>query len=366
MKGTSRGLVRFALSRALVLLLVLIVGSYSMIAIMNMGGELDRIVEAQVRHEIALGVAMDPEFQSLPPDQRLALIDELIELELKRRGMDQPFIRRNFIHLWRAITLDLGTVVTVIGERVEVRTLLADRSGPTVLLFGTAILLVLFISFLVARIASRRPGRFLDRLVLRLASISALPAWLFGIFLILIFASALGDTPLALPWGGMTPPGTQQGLTPGYVLIVLRHTTLPVSAILLGSVFAATCSWRTFFVGHSSDEHVEPAVSSESPGRVVDRSSFLRPTPPRIIKHFLVLAANVLMVSIVVERVFNWPGIGQLLYQAIMMSDTAVMIGVLVIYGYVLAFLVANVFLMDFLDVWLMQRRGRLAAQGGE
>ncbi|MFO7712719.1 MAG: ABC transporter permease [Dehalococcoidia bacterium] len=366
MKGTSRGMAGFAFSRALVLLLVLIIGSYLMIAVMNLGGELDRIVEARVRHEIALEVARHPEFQNLSPDERQALADELVELELKRQGFDRPLVIRNFRHWWWAVSLDLGTVVTVIGERVEIRTILADRSGPTFLLFGTAIVLVLFISFLVARIASRRPGSLLDRLVLRLAPISALPAWLFGIFLILIFASALHDTPLALPWGGMTPPGTQQGLTPGYVLIVFRHMILPVSAILLGSIFAATYSWRTFFVGHSSDEHVEPAVSSESPGRAVDRSSFLRPTPPGIIKHFLVLAASVLMASIVVEILFNWPGLGRLLYQSVMMGDTAVMIGVLVIYGYVLAFLAGMAFLLDYCDVWESLRRGRVAAQGGE
>jgi len=73
-----------------------------------------------------------------------------------------------------------------------------------------------------------------------------------------------------------------------------------------------------------------------------------------------------LMGSIVLEVVFRWPGLGYTLLSAIQMRDTAVILGALVIYGFVLAFLAVMVFLLDFLDVWLMQRRGRVAAQGGE
>jgi len=360
MKGTSRGLAGFALSRALVLLLVLIVGSYSMIAIMNRDGALDEMHRSRIRDEVARVVYSEPSW--MPPDEKEQLIDEVTPHEYRRQGLDRPFVIRNFSHLWWAISLNLGRNSPMVGLPVEVRTLLADRSGPTFLLFGTAILLILFISFLVARIASRRPGRLLDRLVLRLAPISALPAWFFGIFLILIFVSALRDKPLALPWGGMVPvpPPAARG---EYVLGVLRHMLLPVASIVIATLFAATYSWRTFLVGHSSDEQTEPTGASESPGPEVDGRSFLRPTPPHFIKHFLVLAASVLMGSIILEVVFNWPGLGRLLYGAILLTDTAVILGALVIYGYGLAFLAVIVFLLDFLHVRHVLRRVRMGEE---
>jgi len=357
----SGGLVKYGLSRALVLFLVLLIVPYLIVAVMNRDGALDEMRVSQIRYEVVMLVYDDPDLQGLSPAERERLIDELVQKEYRHQGLDRPFVIRSFSHLWWAVSLDLGRNSPVVGLPVEVRSILAERSGPTFLLLGTAMILLLLISFFVARAASRRPGRWLDRLVLRLASISALPAWFFGVFLILIFPAWLE----ILPWGRMVPvpPPVARG---EYILSVLRHLILPVSAILLGSIFAATYSWRTFFVGHSSDAHVEPAGGSESPGREVDRSAFLRPTPAHISKHFLLLAASVLTVSIVLEVVFNWPGLGRLLYQGILLKDTPVVLGALVIYGYVLALLVVIVFSLDFLDVWLMQRRGRVASQGGE
>jgi peptide/nickel transport system permease protein len=49
--------------------------------------------------------------------------------------------------------------------------------------------------------------------------------------------------------------------------------------------------------------------------------------------------------AIILETVFNWPGLGRLLYQAIGLFDTPVIVGSTVIYAYLLAI---TVFLLDF------------------
>lgn len=343
MQGTSRGLVRFGLSRVVVLFLVLLLAPYLTISIMNLGGELDNMRKAQIRFEVAQRIYTDPDLQGLPPEELGQMVDELSELKYRELGLDQPLIRRNFNHMWRAISLNLGqseSMVSDIGSR-SAPIILAERLEPTFLLFGIAMLALFAMSVpvgLLLSVVSRRRGRFLDRLVIRLAPISAAPVWFYGLLLALVFAAHGGG----LPWGRA------------------------VGAILLGSVFASIYSWRTFFLGHSNDEQNEPAGAGESSAGVVDRGSFVRPTPPRIIIHFLILAAGVLMASIILEVVLNWPGVGQLLYQAMMLNDTPVILGALVIYGYVLAFLVVMVFLLDFLDVWLIQRRGLAEAQGGK
>ncbi len=311
-----------------------------MIAIMNRDGALDTVREAQIRHEVNLMVALDPELQRLPPEELQQLVDDLAQHEYSRQVLDRPFVIRNFRHMWWAITLDLGRSQDMISDTFsrQVRTILAERVWPTFRLFGIAMLLVFLVSFFFAMLSSRRPGRFLDRLFIRLAPISAVPVWFYALLLALVFAAHTGG----LPWGRA------------------------LGAILLGSVFAGIYSWRTFFVGHSSGEQFDPAGAGEPSPETIDRGSFMRPTSTRIIAHFLVLATSVLMGSIVLEAVLNWPGLGRLLYQAILLNDTAVILGALVIYGYVLAFLAVMVFLLDFLDVWLMQRRGWVAAQGGE
>ncbi|MFH1609512.1 MAG: ABC transporter permease subunit, partial [Candidatus Bipolaricaulota bacterium] len=52
------------------------------------------------------------------------------------------------------------------------------------------------------------------------------------------------------------------------------------------------------------------------------------------------------MGAIILETVFNWPGLGQLYLQAVNVNDTPTVVGVMVIYGYLLAI---SVFLLDFM-----------------
>jgi len=64
--------------------------------------------------------------------------------------------------------------------------------------------------------------------------------------------------------------------------------------------------------------------------------------------------------AIILETVFNWPGLGRLLYQAIGLFDTAVIVGSNVIYAYLLAM---TVFLLDFIYA-LVDPRVRLGSGG--
>jgi len=66
------------------------------------------------------------------------------------------------------------------------------------------------------------------------------------------------------------------------------------------------------------------------------------------------------MGQIVLEYVFNWPGIGQIFYRATQVSDTPVIVGVIVIYGYLLA---ATVFVLDFIYA-ILDPRVRVEAAG--
>ena len=74
-----------------------------------------------------------------------------------------------------------------------------ERLPSTLVLFGTANLLLFFIALFAGLSLSRRYGSFADKAVLAMAPTSSAPPWFYGIFLILIFAALLG----VLPFGGM-------------------------------------------------------------------------------------------------------------------------------------------------------------------
>jgi len=153
------------------------------------------------------------------------------------------------------------------------------------LLFGTANLLVFFVSVYAALYLSRHYGSRLDRLVIGLAPSSAAPGWFYGIFLILIFAFIIP----VLPAGGMVdiPPPQNDW---AYARSVLSHMVLPVIAMFISSIFISIYSWRTFFLIHSSEDYVEMARELRGlPASLIQSRYILRPTLAPIITNFLLM-----------------------------------------------------------------------------
>ena len=343
MLRTIARLGRHSLLRLTVLWLVLVVAVFLTIVIINWGGALDDMRKAQIREQVTSAITMNPAFQEMPQSELREIIDSEVEVAIRRNRLDQPFIVRSGTYLVNAMTLDLGFSENLISDEGSrlVRDILLERLPPTLLLIATAELFIFFFGILFALFLSRRYGGFFDRLTIALAPTSAAPAWFYGLFLILIFAAVLG----VLPWGRMVsapPPPT----TGAYALSVLKHLILPVSAVVIGSLFGAVYNWRTFFLIYSSEDYVELAKAKGLSSQAVERRYILRPTLPPIITGFLLMIITMWMGAIILETVFNWPGLGRMLYQAIGMNDTPVIVGSVVIYGYLLA---ASVFLLDFI-----------------
>jgi len=333
----------FTAKRVLALMLTVVVGVYLTIVIANMGGRVDELRIIQIESEVAEAVRADPAYSDLTSAERNELIQERVDLEIERLRLDEPFIWRSFDYLNQAIRLDLGRaeqMTSDAGSR-QVSNIILERLPATVLLFGTANLLVFVVSIFVALVLSRRYGSPMDRTVIGLAPSSAAPAWFYGIFLILLFAFVFP----VLPDGGMVAVPPPEG-TWAYALSVARHMALPLAAMFISTIFISIYSWRTFFLIHSSEDYVEMARAKGLPPRLIEWRYILRPTLPPIITSFLLMLIGLWSGAIILEQVFNWPGIGTLLFEAIGHRDTPVIIGGVVIFAYLLA---ATVFLLDFL-----------------
>lgn len=349
--------VKYTLSRGVALAVTVVVGVYLAILIANMGGYVDQIRIAQIREGVGAAVLADPTLQQLPPSEVRRIIDQRIELEIKRLGLDRPFVWRSVSYLWDALTLSLGRAEQLSsdsGSR-QVRLILLERLPATLLLFGTTNLLLFFGSLFAGLWLSRRYGGFLDKLVIALTPTSAAPAWFYGIFLILIFASLLR----VLPFGGMVeaPPPKD---TLSYAFSVLKHMILPTAALLLSAVFISIYSRRTFFLIFSSEDYVEMARAKGLPSGTIERRYILRPTLPTIITQFAFLLIGLWSGAIILETIFNWPGLGRLIFQAIGLYDTPVIVATTVIYAYLLAL---TVFLLDIAYA-LVDPRVKVGAEG--
>ena len=345
-----RRLTLFTIKRLAALFLTVLVGVYLTILIANMSGQVDELRMVQIQSTVAEQVRADPAFFDLSPQERNALIERRVQLDVERLRLDQPFIVRSVDYLQQAIRLDLGRAEHMHSDRGarEVYWIIVERLPATLLLFGTANLLVFFASVFIALGLSRRYGSALDRSVIALAPSSAAPGWFYGIFLILIFAFLI---PI-LPAGGMVDVPPPEGSL-AYAASLLRHMLLPVAAMFLSTIFISIYSWRTFFLIHSSEDYVEMARAKGLPSRMIERRYVLRPTLSPIITSFALMLIGLWSGAIILEQVFNWPGLGTLLFQAIGHRDTPVIIGTVVIFAYLLA---VTVFLLDILYALLDPR----------
>ena len=370
--GSVVRLARYVLKRILILGITVVVGVYGMLLIANAGGYVDEVRINQIRQEIIGQVSANPELQQLPTDERRERLEQMMAQEIERQGLNRPYLpiswtdegleivpySRSVNHLVNAITLTLGRASDITSDSgsKQVRLILLERLPPTILLLGTGFLLLFFSSLFTALMLSRRYGTWIDRVMVSLAPASAAPSWFYGIFLILIFASALNW----LPFGGLVDAPVPESTGP-YALSVLKHMILPVLAIWVAGFFLAVYQYRTYFLIYSSEDYVEMAKAKGLPAGTIQRRYILRPTMPYIVTQFLLSVITLWQGSVVLEVVFNWPGLGQLLFQAIQQFDIAVFIGNIAIYAYLLAIVV---FLLDIIYA-LVDPRVRVGQESG-
>lgn len=379
-EGLSKSVFRFgryAVVRLLLLMLTVVVGLYVTLLAVNLGGRIDEVVREGIVFQAAVIVGADPAHKDKTAAERTQIARELAAQMEAQAGLDRHILLRTAEWLPRGLMLDLGESRSLqsisplrASDRRNVRLLILERVPNTLLLMGVTNLLFFVTSVWAGLVLSRRYGGRLDKLFTALAPLSAAPGWFYGLFLVAIFAGILGW----LPFGGMypSPPPESRWL---YGLGVMRHMILPFTAVFLSVFFYSVYTWRTFFLIYSGEDYVEMAQAKGLPASLISRRYILRPTLPTLLTNVLVTLIGIWSGSIILERLFNWPGLGDLYFLAIYRMETAVIVGLTVIYAYLLA---GTIFLLDIAYALLdprirlgagrdpQQQNGKVAAASGK
>ncbi|MDE0141570.1 MAG: ABC transporter permease [Caldilineaceae bacterium] len=358
-QSTLSRVVQYTGLRMIAMLITIMIGVYLTIIIANMGGHVDNIRKGYIREQVALSVGFNDEFKNMTSEERREHIDKLVALQEKRLGLDQPFLLRSLSFLWGAMILDLGwadNMSSDSGSR-QVRNIILERLPATLLLFSTSFLINFLVGIFVALYLSRNYGSRLDRLIIGLAPTSAAPSWFYGLFFILLFAALLGW----FPFGGLVAAPPPESII-NYALSVLNHMVLPVIAIFFSSIFLGIYGQRTFFLIFSNEDYVDMARAKGLSDRVVERRYIMRPTMPTIVTSLALSIIALWFGSIILETIFNWPGLGRLFYLAANIFETSVIVGSTVIYAYLLGL---TVFFLDIVYALIDPRVKVGGNQGG-
>jgi len=337
-------MLKYLAKRMALLFATLIVAMYLTIIIANAGGLIDNILKAQLRYEIASNLARAPGWSQLTEEEQRKIIDERLQAAIQAKGLDRPFLERTLRYLVDALTLNLGRAlfITSASGSKAVSDIIIERLPQTVLLFTTGTILYSIIGLLMGLYMAKRPGGFFDRAFSVFAIVTqVIPPWFFGILFIMVFAYYLGIT----PFGGMVSvPPPRDPL--GYILDVAYHMALPLFTWIFSLFGAWAYIARNLIVQIAEEDFVNTAKAKGLPENMVMRRHVLRPSLPPIITVISLSLIASWQGAIITETVFNWPGLGTLFYQAINSLDAPVVIGLTVIYAYLL---VATVLILDLI-----------------
>jgi peptide/nickel transport system permease protein len=254
-------------------------------------------------------------------------------------GLDDPVALRFLRWLGRLCTGDLG--VSARGEPIG--HLVGAQFPSTLLLGGVAFLLTAVGALVLGCWTAIHPHGPLDRAVSVCATVAlALPEFVVASVLVLIFAL----------WAGVLPAVTVTSAAGGPASAAML--VLPVLALAIPQIGWNTRIVRAALADEATAPHVETAtLDGLSPRRVLTHH-VLPGVLPTIAAGLVTSAGMLLGGAVVVETIFNHPGVGAVLAGAVADRDTAVVAAVVALSGTVIAVLFV---LADAVRAWATGRR---------
>jgi peptide/nickel transport system permease protein len=253
-------------------------------------------------------------------------ISGLVRSYEEKFGLDKPIVAQYLSYLGGLATFDLGYSIAFYPTRVSD---LIIRALPwTIGLMLTSTIISFVIGTLFgALIAWERSPRFVRFLAPGVMVLAALPYYLLGLVLVYVFAYVWRLFPLQGGYSLMALPG----LNWTFAFDILYHSLLPGLSIVLASIGTWALKTRGMMVMVQGEDYM---VYAEANG-LSERRRFLRyglrnailPQVTALAMHLGHIAAG----AILVERVFNYPGMGMLLFRAIEQSDFFVIYGIVYI-----------------------------------
>ncbi|GHB65504.1 ABC transporter permease [Streptomyces umbrinus] len=247
-----------------------------------------------------------------PDPARIAAIREALDL-------DRPAYERLADWATGLLHADFGNSLTS-GRPVS--SYISDAFGPTLLLAGLTVVLLVPVGVGLGVLAARYEGRFVDRLVSSVTlGVYAVPEFAFGVLLVTVFA-------LRLDW---LPPTAV-----GYGTDLLGHPAalvLPVLVLLSRPVCSLSRLVRAGMIDALASPYVAQARRYGIPGA---RVRYAHALPNAMAPAAQQLARTVdwlLCGVIVVEALFVIPGLGTVLMNAVAERDVPVVQGLAVIFG---------------------------------
>jgi oligopeptide transport system permease protein len=268
-----------------------------------------------------------------PFDQERTLEATVMENLNATFGLDRPLWQQYAMYLGNLARGDMGP--SFIYRDMRVQEILGEGLPVSVQLGLTALILALAVGAVLGSLAALRQNSSTDYAVIAVATFGiTVPNFVVAPVLSLVFAVMLNWLP-AQGWGEA------------------RQIVLPVIALALPQVAIVARLVRGAMIEALRSDHVRTARAYGLPARMVVLKHALRAAILPAVSYLGPAAAALLTGSIVVEQVFNLPGIGRYFVQGALNRDYTLVMGTVVI---VAVFVVVFNLIVDLLYALLDPR----------
>lgn len=277
----------------------------------------------------------------IPPDA-LSTVDP-VKLEALREelGLNDPFLIRYVKWLGNIVQGDFGYSLQ---SGVPVSTLMASTLPATLELSIAALLISTFFGSLLGVVSALRKGTLVDNVLTVFGMIGvAIPQFLFGLIMIMLFVFKLKWFPV----GGRMTPGSEA------FFMRLDHLVLPALTLGLSLTAGVMRYSRSSMLDSLNKDYIKTARSKGLPEWRVNLIHGLRVamTPVAVLIGFRL--PMLIGGAVVIEQVFQWPGVGQMFVAAVRSQNTPVIM--MVAFFSVLIVLVSSI-LVDVVTALLDPR----------
>lgn len=263
-------------------------------------------------------------FHTIPGDPvRTLFQDPRISAEDRERlghlfGLDKPLLDQYFIYMGNSLTGEMGLSFTY---REPVSDIVWERLGNTLVLVGSASILALVLGLSLGTIAAWRRNTPTDFVTLT-SSLFLYSMPTFWIGMLSLFALA-GMVPSA---GMFTPGAVYAGALDKFVDLI-RHLVVPMTVLTLVLFGQYVMLMRSALIDVLSEDYITTAKAKGLSDRQMLRD---HARPNAMLPIVTVTAINLSLVvggAIQTETVFSWPGVGRLMYDALLTRDYPILQG---------------------------------------
>jgi peptide/nickel transport system permease protein len=335
MAGFHQLLIRRSINLIIVLFLVLV------LTVSLLGETMDKILADNIRQEV-VGSLIDSKIKFQSARDQQAYVNQQIQLRIKNLGLDEPWYSpKRFLNtIFKVMMLDLGRSYFITSESgsPEVADIIAERVPRTLLLFGSATIITFVIGLYLGPYLAERHGKSIDKANVFVSMFSSsLPTFYIGMIMIFAFA-------FAIPLFPERSVPTSSPSDPLYPLDLLYHMALPLITLVILGIAVQSYFVRLFVVNILDEDFIKAKRAIGVPKKKILYSHALRNAAPPLLSSFILGLAGVFGGALLIEIVFDWPGMGSLLYKAIAVNDAPIFIGL--VYVSTLIY-IAAVFLTD-------------------